>query len=104
MFDFWETELTEEETEGLIEKAADQIRKRGLTVPAILTLEMHKPLAYIGGQAAVAFAPFIAPITGYERYHDYTRLLSKRENVERLIRTLERDTEKDLENKMEDSC
>jgi len=91
MFDFWETELTEEETSSLLEKAAHEVRRRNMVVPAVLALEMHKPLAYVGAHAAVALAPFIAPITGYERYNDYTRLFSKRENVERLIQLLERD-------------
>jgi hypothetical protein len=104
MFDFWEQELTDEEAEELIAKAAEQITRRGLAVPAILALEMHKPLAYLGSQAAVAFAPFIAPIAGYDRYHDYTRLLSKRQNVERLIRLLEQDPDKAMETNMEDSC
>jgi len=85
----WSTELTEEETETLIEKAAQQVAKRNLHSPAILFLEMHKPLSYVGANAAVAFAPFMVPILGYDFVNDYSRLFSKRENVERLIKRLE---------------
>lgn len=104
MFDFWETELSEEETRALLEKTATEVRRRKLNVPVILALEMHKPLSNIGAHAAVALAPFVAPITGYDRYNNYTRLLSKRENVEKLIQLLERDDEGELEKTMEDPC
>lgn len=85
----WSSDLTEAETEALIEKAANQFAKRNLHAPAILFLEMHKPLAYVGANAAVAFAPFMVPILGYDAVNDYSRLFSKRENVEKLIKKLE---------------
>jgi uncharacterized protein (DUF1778 family) len=87
--EFWQTELTEEETEALIEKAANEISRRNLQTPVILALEMHKPLANVGGQAAIVFAPFMVPILGFDFVNDYSRLLSNKENVERLIRRLE---------------
>jgi hypothetical protein len=37
--------LSEQNAEQLLEKAAQVIVKRGMEVPAILFLEMHKPLA-----------------------------------------------------------
>jgi hypothetical protein len=85
----WSTDLTEEETEALIQKAADEIRKRKLEAPAILFFEMHKPLAYIGATAGLVFAPFAVPFLGYDFVNDYSRLLADRSNVERLIRKLE---------------
>jgi len=85
----WSTELTDEETEALIEKAANEVARRRLQTPAILFLEMHKPLAYVGANAAVAFAPFIVPFLGYDFVNDYSRLFSRRENVEKLIRKIE---------------
>jgi hypothetical protein len=89
MFDFWETELSEEETEALIEKLADQIRKRRLEMPAVLALELHKPLAGLAGSAGVVFAPFLVPFLGFNSVNDYSRLFAKRENVERLMQKLE---------------
>jgi hypothetical protein len=89
--DFWSEDLTEEETEALLNKAALEIKRRKLQTPVILALEMHKPLASIGGQAAVVFAPFMVPILGYDFVNNYSRLLSKKENIERLIRRLETD-------------
>jgi acyl-CoA reductase-like NAD-dependent aldehyde dehydrogenase len=89
MNDFWAEELTEEETESLLDKAAEEISRRKMEVPAILFLEMHKPLAYVGSQAAAFFAPFLIPILGFDRVNNYSRLMAKRDNVEKLIQRLE---------------
>ena len=89
MFDFWKEELTDEETAALIEKAACEIEKRRLQAPALLYLESHKSLAYVGSQAAIAFAPFIAPFLGFDFLNNYSRLFSKPENVDRLLDRIE---------------
>ena len=89
MFDFWDKELTEEETEALLEKAAHEIRIRKLNAPAVLALELNKPLSNLGAQAALVFAPFLVPMLGFNFVNDYSRLLSKRDNIERLLQKLE---------------
>ena len=89
MFDMWKEEPTEAEVESVIEKAADGIRKRKLEAPAIIALEMHKPLAGIAGYGAVAMAPFLVPILGFDRVNEYSQIFSKRENIERLLLRLE---------------
>lgn len=89
MLDFWGKELTDEETEQLIEQAVGEIQKRKLTTPAILFLEMHKPLGYVGSQAAIALSPFIVPFFGFDFVNNYSRLFSKRDNIEKLIVRLE---------------
>jgi hypothetical protein len=89
MFDLWKDELTEEETDQLIEKAATEIEKRKLEAPAILMLEAHKPLAFVGSQTSLMFAPFIAPFLGFDFVNNYSRLFADRENVERLLRRIE---------------
>ena len=85
----WSTDLTEEETAALIEKAANEVARRNLHTPAILFLEMNKPLAYIGANASLVFAPFAVPFLGFDFVNDYSRLFSSRENVERLIQKIE---------------
>ena len=89
MNDFWDEELTQEETDRLLDKAAHEIRKRRMETPAILALEMHKPLTGIASHAVVAFSPFMIPFFGYDGVHDMSRLLKDRRNVERLIQRLE---------------
>lgn len=89
MFDLWKEPLTEEERDRLIDKAANEISKRKLETPAVLLLEMHKPISYVGSHAAIAFAPFLIPILGFDTLNDYSRLFSNRDNLERLIQRLE---------------
>jgi dihydrodipicolinate synthase/N-acetylneuraminate lyase len=89
MFDFWTEELTPEEEEKLLDKAAESISKRGLIAPAIMALELHKPLANVGAHAALAVSPFLIPFFGFSPVNDYSRLMRKRENFERLIQKLE---------------
>jgi len=89
MFDLWKDELTDDERDTLIEKAAREVEKRKLEAPAILFLEMHKPLAYVGSQAAIAFAPMFGPLLGFDFVNNYSRLFAKRENVERLLQRIE---------------
>jgi len=89
MSDFWNEDLTFEEEEKLIEDAAKAIERRRMVMPAILVLEMHRPLANVAANAGVTMAPFLVPVLGFDLMNNYTRLLRKEQNVERLIRRLE---------------
>jgi hypothetical protein len=103
MFDFWEDDVSEEETNQLLTKASDEIRKRGLEGPAILFFEMHKPLSNVFAHAGAAFAPFMVPLLGFDFVQKYSSLLRNRDNVERLIELVER-PRKEAEVVMEESC
>ena len=87
----WDSELTAEERDALINKLAAMIKKRRMEAPAIFFLESHKPLAPFAANAMVAFAPFLVPFVGMEAVNDYSRLLLNRENVELVIQALEVD-------------
>lgn len=88
MFD-WGAELPEEEREQVIEKIARGVVRRGMETPAILLLEMHKPVTFFASQGLVAISYFIAPIVGFENLRVASKLLERRENVERLIGRIE---------------
>lgn len=89
MFDLWKDELTPEETDELLNQAEQAIRKRGLELPAMLMFESHKPLAHVGASAAFTFAPFLVPFLGFDNVNNYSRLFSKRENIEELLNRLD---------------
>ena len=89
MREFWREPLSEEQKTQLIDALAQQVVKRGLSVPAVLFLELHKPFAFIGSQAGIVFSPFLAPFFGFDRVDQYTQLLSERENWERLVERIE---------------
>ncbi len=85
--------LTEAEerarVEALIERAARSIARYGLQAPAVLFLEMHRPLAGIASQATSFFAPLLVPFLGMEQVEDMALLLSKGEYVDALIGRVE---------------
>ena len=90
MFDFWSQELTVEETDQLLDKVVTEIKKRKLELPFSMVVEMHLPLANVLGQASVGLAPFLVPVLGFDMVNNYSRLFSKRENMEALLDRLER--------------
>ncbi len=91
----WTEELTEQETEDLLTKLETLVRSRKFEVPAILFLEMHKPISRLAGNALIVFAPFVAPFVGIDNVHNYSRMLMQPGNVEKLILRLEQDPEPD---------
>jgi hypothetical protein len=97
MSEMWNEELTEEETQSLILKAAHEIKKRKMEMPAVLMLEMHKPLSFLASQATIVFSPFLVPFVGFDNVNNYSRLLANRDNIERLLVELERQPEQKQE-------
>lgn len=81
--------LSDAERDGLIEQIASAIARRGLETPAILFLEMHKPLSFFASQTLIVTSPLIAPIVGFDRMRAASNLLESRANVELLIERLE---------------
>ena len=104
MSNLWDEELTPDEENALLDNLEHQIRKRKLEVPAIMFLEMNKPLANVAGHFALATSTFLVPIIGYKNVNDYSRLLSKRDNVERLIVRLEQSSDKPNKDAKEAPC
>ena len=91
-FPFDETELTEEEVDEIIEKAAEKIHKYGMETFAILTLESVKPLVYIGGEMSrLMISPFLPALgpNANELGENLINVFEERKNVEKLITILE---------------
>ena len=89
MYELWNSDLTPEEEESLLQKLSKEIKKRKMEAPAIVALETHKPLSNVIAQSFIVFSGFLVPFLGFQNVNDYSRLLQKRENVERLIVLLE---------------
>ena len=88
LFD-WDAELKEEERDTLIENLAQRVHQRRLHAPAVLFLEIHKPLAFLASQSLILGSGFLAPLFGPQNVQRYSKLFETRENVERLIRRIE---------------
>jgi hypothetical protein len=85
----WSEELSTEERDAWIEKISRGIVARGMATPAVLFLEMHKPLAFVASQGLVMTSGFTAPFVGMDNLQAFTKLIEKRENVELLVQRIE---------------
>ena len=83
-----EFDLTSEDERRLIDNIAKTVVDNGLEAPAILFLEVAKPLSFIASQFAIfALGPlqWLFDLEGPK----YTGLFMKRENVGRIIDRIE---------------
>lgn len=85
----WLVEIGDEERDRLIEKVAAGVVQRRMETPAVLFLEMHKPLTFFASQGLIMASPFVGPFVGIENLRVVSKLLERRENVERLIQRIE---------------
>jgi len=94
-------ELTDQE---ILDRLASWVVAKRMTVPAILFLESHRPLSFVGSQAMIMaspiahfFEPFlqslIGPGYGHRIYERFAEMMEDRENFERLIIAIERENQ-----------
>ena len=82
-------DLTEEQIAAAIEDIARHVVRRRLETPAVLLLELHRPVSFIAGQALVVAAPFLGPIFGVDRLARCGSILHDRANMDRLIQRID---------------
>ena len=82
-------DLTDEQINGAIEDIARHVVRRRLETPAILLLEMHRPVSFIVSQALVVGTPFLGPILGVDRLARYGSILHDRANLDSLIQRID---------------
>ena len=85
------TPLTPARRDELIETIACRLSAWNLNAPAIFLLQLHAPLAFLGGQLLFAAEPLIATLTGFRLARDLALLVEEPENVERLVTRLEQE-------------
>jgi hypothetical protein len=84
-----EEELSPERKEAIIEAVARRVLQMRLSTPAVLFLEMHKPLTFLASQAVTFVSPVFAVFFGFERMKEMATFLRKRENIEALVERIE---------------
>jgi len=73
----------------LIEGLARQIERLGLTAPALLMLEAHKPLAFLASQGLLFTQPLLGFWMDGTRVNEYAHLLEDPATIEQLVQRLE---------------
>lgn len=76
-------------TTGFIEQAAKKISQLGLTVPAILLLEAHKPVSFLGSQLVLIAQPTLQLFLPRLLLQHAADLLASPDQIDQLIARLE---------------
>lgn len=84
-----EADLTPERRDALLNGVAGRIVQWGLETPAVVFLEMHRPLTFLAGQSLLVAMPFLGAFIDARHLGDWARLLQSPENIDRLIDHIE---------------
>ena len=79
----------------LVEKICAEIVRRRLTTPALMLLEMSRPLNYVSAQFLHFVQPFASAIVDREGYRQLTEFLEHRGSIEYICKRLEAADEAD---------
>lgn len=74
----------------IVDRICREIVRRHMTTPALLMLEMSRPLNYVGSQAMHFFSPLINTLTDARGHEHFAAFLEQRGSIEFLCRQIER--------------
>lgn len=77
------------ESRALADHLADRVSRRGLGVPAVMLLEMSRPLNYVAAQALHGLTPLLGSLVGEARVQGLAELLEQRGAVDYLCQRIE---------------
>ncbi|MGM0598337.1 MAG: hypothetical protein ACQETH_00850 [Candidatus Rifleibacteriota bacterium] len=92
------TKFTDEEIDEFINLLADGVVRRRMSVPAVMALEMCKPLSLIGHSTLILFGPILETIIDPVKMEKLQAIAADRKRIEQLIVAIE-----DLEKLKKDS-
>ncbi|MCX7835835.1 MAG: hypothetical protein N2450_07180 [bacterium] len=75
---------------ALLEKLADKIVKRRMSVPAIMFFESVKPMNFVGAQVMIFLQPFVTAFFTLPEYDRLRELLERRETLYKFVEILEK--------------
>ena len=79
----------DEKTEETINRICREVVRRQMVVPALMLLEMSRPLNYLGSQALHFFQPFASVLVDSSAWGRFAAFLEQRGSVEFMIQRLE---------------
>ncbi len=82
--------MLSENDKQFVERIARRIQQSGFITPAVLFLEMGKPLALLGSHAMVFFGPIINAFLKTDGYYRAAELFEEPDSVEFLLSEIER--------------
>jgi hypothetical protein len=82
------TPLPEAERDALLDSLADGLKKRGLAVPALFVLELHRPLGNTLAHGVLGLTPLLAPVLGVQKMQQAAALLAEPGSIDLLLERL----------------
>jgi hypothetical protein len=73
----------------IVERVCREIVRRRLTTPAMMALEMGRPLNHLSAQVLTFFKPFVAIVGNSAAYDHFTAFLEQRGSVDYISARLE---------------
>lgn len=78
-----------DEQRGVVERLCAEVVRRRLTVPALLVLEMSRPLGFLAAQAIHFLTPLIAAVSDADGHRHLAAFLERRQAIEYLCGRIE---------------
>jgi hypothetical protein len=78
-----------QDSRQLANRLAEQIRRLGLTLPALVLLEVARPFGFIASQGLLLCQPLLGYFVEEPRIAGYVDLLSDRDNIDHLLARLD---------------
>lgn len=82
----------QQQSEQLLDRLTQQIDRWGLTLPALLLLQVTRPLSFVVSQGLLLCQPVLSFFYDAPRIEGYADLLADRANIDRLVARLENDS------------
>ncbi|HAI20596.1 MAG TPA: hypothetical protein DCM14_01630 [Clostridiales bacterium UBA8153] len=79
--------LTPERRDEICQAIAERVAHFGMITPAIIFLEMHRPISFLGSQAMHFFSPIVGVF--FSSFEEYAFFFEDRGNIDRLVQKLE---------------
>jgi hypothetical protein len=73
----------------IVERVCREVVKRRLTTPAMMALEMARPLNHLSAQVLTFFQPFVAIVGDASAFDEFTSFLEQRGSVDYIAERLE---------------
>jgi hypothetical protein len=82
---------SDQESEQLIEQLTQRVNRWNLKLPAILFLQVTRPLSFLASQGMLLCQPVLSFFWASQRITAYAELLGDRAHIDRLVARLEED-------------
>jgi len=78
-----------EDQRSIVDRLCREVVRRRLTTPALLYLEVSRPLNYVGSQILHFFRPILSVMLDTRQYEQFASFLENRGSVDYLVARIE---------------